>query len=71
MGIGLNCRTGLVYAACNIMGDWRYSGGFDPKGHRADRCFLRGGGRKKLRFYADGELISILDYTMFRGAPST
>ena len=63
-GIGLDCKKGLVCAACNIMGDWRYFDGMEPSG------FIRfdvvcEAGAKRLRYYANNQLFSTQDYDMF------
>ena len=65
VGIGMDCEKGLICAALNIMGDWRYSNGFDPSGFvRFDIVCEKG--VKRLNFYANGQLFSVQDYSMFR-----
>ena len=64
VGIGMDCKKGLLYAASNIMGDWRYNAGFEPKGYfRLDICCRTD--QKILDYYVDGRLIHTDDYSMF------
>ena len=63
-GIGLDCKKGLVCAACNIMGDWRYFDGFEPVGFSRFDIVCEPG-VKRLRYYVNNILFSTQDYTMF------
>ncbi|MDD2502652.1 MAG: hypothetical protein PHG58_02170 [Clostridia bacterium] len=64
IGLGMDCKAGLLRASSNVMGDWRMFEGFKARGvFRFDMICDKG--EKRVRYYVDGVCFAIQDYTTF------